>query len=270
MKWLDPKKEWDTTPGEYRKTNVEITWSEHIPPDFTQVWDYMQELIDFINHEDKKKFDLIKISLSHHRFVWIHPFKNWNWRMVRLLTYALFLKYWYDFNQISLMNTSSLFCLNREQYNDFLEKADSWDKDQLLKWCEFATSSICAEVKNIKKFFNRDFVNSLLESWVKKLKEEKAIDEKESEILKLLYTKWQVDNKAIKDNLWYDASIISRKFKHLKEIWLLKRFWKTKQYIPTYDNRIIFMDIYHNLIKAWFNSRSILDEPEWLSEINLK
>ena len=76
-----------------------------------------------------------------------------------------------------------------------------------------------------------------------------------------------IDNKTIQENLWYDTSIISRKFRHLKEIWLITHFWKTKQYIPLYENRIIFMDIYHNLINAGFNSWSILDEPEWLSEV---
>lgn len=270
MNWLDPNIEWDTTPWEYRKTNVKITGSSHIPPDFTQVWAYMEELINFINESHQKKYDLIKISLAHHRFVWIHPFKNWNWRMVRLLTYALFLKYWYDFDQISLMNTSSLFCLNRQQYNKYLEDADTWDEKKLLNRCEFATSSICAEVKNIKKFFNWEFVHTILESGIKKMRDEKIIDEKEAEILRLLYREWQLDNKDIQENLWYNTSIISRKFHHLKEIWLIKKFLKSKKYIPIYENRVIFMDIYHNLIKCGFNSWSILDEPEWLSEVNLK
>lgn len=267
MKWLNPDIEWDTTPWEYRKTNVSISWSKHTPPDFTQVVDYMQELIDFINKNDWKKYDLIKIALAHHRFVWIHPFKNWNWRMVRLLTYALFLKYWYDFHHVSLMNTSSLFCLNRKQYNKFLEEADSWEEEKLLKWCEFATSSVCAEVKNIKKFFDIEFVNSILESWIKKLKESKIIDEKESQILKLLYERWEIDNKTVQETLWLDKSVVSRKFRHLKWNLLLVRFWTSKQYIPLYENRVIFMDIYHNLINAGFNSWSILDEPEWLSEV---
>lgn len=267
MKWLDPNKEWDDTPWEYRKTNVSISWSKHTPPDFTQVVDYMQELIDFINKNDWKKYDLIKIALAHHRFVWIHPFKNWNWRMVRLLTYALFLKYWYDFHHVSLMNTSSLFCLNRKQYNKFLEEADSWEEEKLLKWCEFATSSVCAEVKNIKKFFDIEFVNSILESWIKKLKESKIIDEKESQILKLLYERWEIDNKTVQEILWYDKSVVSRKFSRLKGKLLLIRLWTSKYYIPLYENRVMFMDIYHNLINAGFSSWSILDEPEWLSEV---
>lgn len=267
MKDLDPKEEWDYNPWHYRKKNVNISLSSHTPPDYTQVEAYMDELIDFINTKDDRMYDLIKIALVHHRFVWIHPFWNWNWRMVRLLTYALFLKYWYAFNQVNLMNTSSLFCLNREEYYKYLNLADWWDKDWLLKRCEFATSSICAELKNIKKFFDMEFVNSILEKWIKKLRTEKEIDDKEADILTLLYLKWWVDNKTVQQTFKYNTSIISRKFRHLKEIWLLRNIEKTKQYVPTYENRTLFIEIYHNLIKEWFSSWSILDEPEWLSEV---
>ena len=53
----------------------------------------MQELIDFVNKEDTPKYDLLKIAIAHHRFVWIHPFENGNGRVVRLFTYALLLKF---------------------------------------------------------------------------------------------------------------------------------------------------------------------------------
>jgi Fic family protein len=88
--------EWDIVSWEYRKHNVTISQSNHIPPDFTQVWVLMDELIDFINNYKswEPHFDLLKVSIVHHRFVWIHPYWNWNWRMVRLLTYALLIKYW--------------------------------------------------------------------------------------------------------------------------------------------------------------------------------
>jgi Fic family protein len=36
----------------------------------------MDELIDFVNANDDRMYDLIKIALIHHRFVWIHPFGN--------------------------------------------------------------------------------------------------------------------------------------------------------------------------------------------------
>jgi Fic family protein len=36
----------------------------------------MEQLLEFINKDDPKQFDLIKIALAHHRFVWIHPYEN--------------------------------------------------------------------------------------------------------------------------------------------------------------------------------------------------
>ncbi len=58
----------------------------------------MEELIDFIeNYEkDKRWYDFLKIAIAHHRFVRIHPFQNGNGRMVRLLTYAMLIKYGFD------------------------------------------------------------------------------------------------------------------------------------------------------------------------------
>ena len=84
--------EGDRTPGAYRTWQVEIAKSQHLPPESHLVQGYMDELVDFINNEDDKKYDLIKIAIAHHRFVWIHPFGNGNGRVVRLLTYALLIK----------------------------------------------------------------------------------------------------------------------------------------------------------------------------------
>ena len=104
MNWLSVWiwKEWVDTPGYFRKSNVIITQSNHTPPDYTQVENYMDELIDFINKNDNQLYDLMKIALVHHRFVRIHPFENGNWRMVRCLTYSLLIKYWFDRDWVSL------------------------------------------------------------------------------------------------------------------------------------------------------------------------
>jgi hypothetical protein len=44
----------------------------------------------------KELVDFIKVALSHHRFGWIHPFRNGNGRVVRLLTYLLLIKYGFN------------------------------------------------------------------------------------------------------------------------------------------------------------------------------
>jgi Fic family protein len=84
----DLSREGDRSPGAYRSGMVQIAQAQHLPPDPAQVGAYMAELMDFINHNDAPKYDLMKVALAHHRFAWIHPFGNGNGRVVRLLTYS--------------------------------------------------------------------------------------------------------------------------------------------------------------------------------------
>lgn len=96
-------------PGCFRCQNVSIKGSEHVPPTFAEVEFLMGELMDFINNEDPPKYDLLKIAIAHHRFVWIHPFENGNGRVVRLFTYAMLLKKVFrDKNRI--INPTAVFC----------------------------------------------------------------------------------------------------------------------------------------------------------------
>lgn len=88
-----PKGEGDLTPGAYRSHAVEIKGASHKPPETQQQIDhYMLELFDFINEETSPKYDLLKMAIAHHRFMWIHPYGNGNGRVGRLFTYALLVK----------------------------------------------------------------------------------------------------------------------------------------------------------------------------------
>lgn len=99
-------REGDISPGQYRRGRVTITGSEHVPPEAMVVQSYMDELIEFINRKDPPKYDLLKTALIHHRFSWIHPFSNGNGRVVRLLTYALLIKYGFN---VQAGGTKTLF-----------------------------------------------------------------------------------------------------------------------------------------------------------------
>ena len=82
-------REGDRTPGAYRLTEVSIGGSRHVPPLAGCVQADMSELLDFINAEAAQGYDLLKVAITHHRFVWIHPFGNGNGRVGGLLTYAV-------------------------------------------------------------------------------------------------------------------------------------------------------------------------------------
>jgi Fic family protein len=55
------EREGDATPGTYRPRSVQISQSDHRPPDPVLVPQYMSELVAFINRADPPKYDLIKV-----------------------------------------------------------------------------------------------------------------------------------------------------------------------------------------------------------------
>jgi Fic family protein len=150
--------EGDRTPGAYRTWNVEISKSAHTPPDHIQVQSYMDEFIEFINQDGADKYDLLKTAIAHHRFTWIHPFGNGNGRVVRLLTYALMIKYGFNVKDGKIINPTAVFCNDRDKYYEHLSEADLGTDESLLNWCDYVLSGILEEVTKVNKLLDFDFL----------------------------------------------------------------------------------------------------------------
>lgn len=184
--FLPPNGEGDVTPGEYRNTNVSITHSSHVPPDYLFVNDLMEELYGFINSTDPSKYDLLKVALAHHRFVWIHPFRNGNGRAVRLFTYALLVKYGFNIGVGGrIINPTAIFCSDRDKYYDNLAKADSGSGSDLLDWCEYVLSGLKTEIEKVDNLLNYEYLrDKILLPAINYSFERKFINDKEWKILK--------------------------------------------------------------------------------------
>jgi len=150
--------EGDRTPGAYRTWCVEIAKSQHLPPEPHLVQSYMDELVQFINNNDDQKYDLIKVAIAHHRIAWIHPFGNGNGRVVRLLTYALLIKYGFKVKDGQLINPTAVFCNDREKYYEQLAIADEGTSEALLKWCEYVLTGICDEISKVNKLLDHTYL----------------------------------------------------------------------------------------------------------------
>ncbi|MBD1229391.1 Fic family protein [Xenorhabdus griffiniae] len=139
---------------------MSIGQSEHLPPDSIKVPDYMNELTAFINREDSPKYDLMKIALAHHRFGWIHPFSNGNGRTVRLLTYALLIKYGFNVQAGGrVLNPTAVFCNDRNKYYEMLSKADLGTREGLEEWCIYVLAGISTELKKVDQLTNLHFLS---------------------------------------------------------------------------------------------------------------
>lgn len=154
-------REGDATPGAYRTGQVQIAQAEHLPPDGIAVPGYMQALVAFINQADAPKYDLIKVALAHHRFGWIHPFGNGNGRVVRLLTYAMLVKYGFNVKTGGrVLNPTAVFCSDREKYYGMLAIADGGGRDALEAWCVYVLEGMLVELRKVDQLTHYPYLTS--------------------------------------------------------------------------------------------------------------
>lgn len=145
-------REGDRRPGAYREGPVRIAQALHLPPEAVSVPEYMAELVAFINHADPPKYDLMKVALAHHRFAWIHPFGNGNGRVVRLLTYAMLIKYGFQVSAGGrLLNPAAVFCADRNRYYATLAQADAGVGDALEQWCIYVLAGVRDELNKVDR-----------------------------------------------------------------------------------------------------------------------
>jgi Fic family protein len=153
------EREGDDTPGAYRQKQVQISQSEHLPPEAVSVPQYMAELMQFINRQDSAKYDLMKVALAHHRFAWIHPFGNGNGRVVRLLTYALLIKYGFNVKAGGrVLNPTAVFCNDRNKYYAMLSKADAGTPEGREEWCVYVLSGMRDELRKVDRLTDATFL----------------------------------------------------------------------------------------------------------------
>lgn len=153
----DLKTEGSKEGGKFRSCNVTIQNAKHTPPDMVLVNDYMDKLIKWINQDDRMQMQLLKVAIAHHCFTWIHPFDNGNGRMSRILTYTMLRQYGFD--MAYLLNSTAVFCIDRNKYFEMLQIADTNTNESSLIWCEYVLNGINIEMSKVSKLMNKDFFN---------------------------------------------------------------------------------------------------------------
>jgi Fic family protein len=241
---LPPDGEGDRTPGEYRKSNVRIAQSSHRPPDYLKIGDYMEELFNFINHEDSHKYDLLKVAIAHHRFVWIHPFTNGNGRSVRLFTYALLVKL--GFNVGRILNPTAVFCSNRDNYYQYLSLADSGENEGMLSWCTYVLKGLKEEMEKIDRLLDYVYLRTeILEPAIRYSLARQFITDKEAKILKTTVDKQIIQASDLKVHFpGKQDSEISRQIRKLIEKnMLVPEKEGARKYIISFNNNFLLRGI---------------------------
>ena len=113
------------------------------------------KLIEWINKDDKMQMQLLKVAIAHHCFTWIHPFDNGNGRMSRILTYSMLRQYGFD--MAYLLNSTAVFCIDRNKYFEMLQVADENTDESKAIWCEYVLSGLHKEMSKVSKLMNKQF-----------------------------------------------------------------------------------------------------------------
>lgn len=127
--------------GRFR--TIQVTYSSKEAPHFSKIPEMMKILCDDINYAleclpDKNKEQYLEryieiLSLFQHRFVFIHPFVDYNGRTARLLTNFLLMK-----NELPIIEINVDTEKKRKQYIHALQQADNGDYAYLKKIIEKA------------------------------------------------------------------------------------------------------------------------------------
>ena len=252
-----PRGEGSIKPGKYRTKNIKIASSKHTPPDYTQIDNYMPDFFNFINKNHSSHYDLLKTAIAHHRFTWIHPFDNGNGRTVRLITYAMLLKYGFNISihGILLVNPSAIFCINRDKYYRALSWADTGRKYGTLKWCEYVISGLKKEIEKIDKLLDYEYLkNKILLPAISNSLERKIITNLESKILKIAIEKQTFKSSHIEplmpNKVYTQRSLILRKLKEKKMIVPIKG--KSRVYCIKFINNYLLRGVIGALNKEGF------------------
>lgn len=182
-----PKGEGSKYPGALRKHNVKIGKSDHKPPSHELLQDNFEEFVDFINKTRLEQNQLLAVAIAHHRFMYIHPFDNGNGRMGRLLNYAFLIKLGFNVKAGRIVNPSSVFYADRDQYYDMLAKADSLKTESILAWSEYFLNGLRNQIEKIDSLTQRDFTqNNILLPAIATALDRKHITDQEAEILRFM------------------------------------------------------------------------------------
>lgn len=218
--------EGDKRAGAWRDEPRYIANAKHQPPEPYDVPDLMRELIDYINSDEGEQYDLLKIAIANHRFVWIHPFGNGNGRTDRLMTYALLCKKGYIApNKMRLFNPTAIFAGDRNKYYDMLALADDYKDEHILEWCEYFLSGIRDEIKKSESLADTEFVNKkILLPSVDRMEKAGVVSKLEGNILGRAVRLGVIKASDIKD-LWgreVTSVAIAQQIKKLRDRNLIK------------------------------------------------
>jgi Fic family protein len=123
-------------------------------PQFHLVETYLDKLISYINKKDHWKYDAIKSAMVHQKFLWIHPFREANGLMARILTYIILKKQGFNSRHDRIINPAFICASDPDKYIRLLRKADSEKEKEVNDYLEFFLDGLRQDIIRMDKLFD--------------------------------------------------------------------------------------------------------------------
>lgn len=217
-------REGDPTPGAYRNVDVAISGSAHTPPPWVAVHAEMDSLLEFANADRPMHEQMMQVALAHHRFVWIHPFRNGNGRVSRLFTYAMLRRTIFTTRGFSALNPTAVFGNDRAAYIAALEAADALSDEGTIVWASFFAQGIRDDIARLVQLQDHTHVvDFLVGPALERLRRDGEITSGEHDVLRKVLVKGTVKAGDLADVAPGSPSARSRVIRDLLDRQLLRQ-----------------------------------------------
>lgn len=229
----------NSKPGEFRKEEVTIQNSEHIPMYWADVSEEVDLMFKWMNRNMHKYNPIVMSAILHHWLVWIHPFSDGNGRVTRLFTNFFLLQKGYPEIVVKIDE--------RDKYYNALINAD---KGNITAMVDLFSNKIRQTVGIYESFLNE---HERQLAWKKKyqnLADEKYSKAKES--FSYQYEVW-------KDQLNVFKTIFIKQIETLIPLFPTISFYVKEYEILAYDQ---YLDIIENrkVSNTWYFTLFIVDK----------
>ena len=123
-------------------------------PQYHLVESFLDKLVTFVNKPDPPKYDAIKTAFAHHKFLWIHPFRDGNGLISRLFSYVMLRKQGFAGTSNRIINPTFCMAPDPDKYVHLLRKADSDKEKDLLEYIEFALLGLRNDLLRMDRLMN--------------------------------------------------------------------------------------------------------------------
>jgi Fic family protein len=128
-------------------------------PKHDKVQEFMDKLIEFINSEDDGIHPVVKASIIHFYFVYIHPFFDGNGRTARTLSFMYLLKNGYSY--FKFFSISGVLKEERSKYYKALKDVEDFDSD-MTYFINYMSEMIVKAIEITLILFKKEFAYMII------------------------------------------------------------------------------------------------------------